>query len=199
MKLTVVFDDRVIIKDGIIYHVESEDWSLTQGNMHAVQWQDTSGHIEFNDGTPNQILYAESEVQLFSDFFDAYNARQVSKESIDSDYYTVGSLDVNTNTYEAVPKPLSTIQTEQVASIKRKANKLLQQTDWYVIRYYELGPSNPEGLVPVAVSTYRQQIRAVSHAACQALLAAEDFNAVVAVSDPVWPAEIDTDIYYLSE
>ena len=68
MKLTVVFDDKIIIKDGIIYHVDAEDWSLTQGNMHAVQWQDTSGHIEFNDGTVNQILSAESEVQLYSNF-----------------------------------------------------------------------------------------------------------------------------------
>ena len=198
MKLTVVFDDKVIIKDGIVYHVEAEDWSLTQGNMHAVQWQDTSGHIEFNDGTVNQILYAESEVQLYSNFFDVYNARQVSKESIDSRYYTVGALNVITNTYAAVPKPLSTIQTEQIADIKREANRLLKQTDWYVIRYYELGPLNPEGLVPVAVSTYRQQIRAVSHSACQAILAAADFNAVVALSAPAWPARIDTDTYYLS-
>jgi hypothetical protein len=38
-----------------------------------------------------------------------------------------------------------------------------------MIRYFELGPSNPEGLVPAAVSTYREQIRAASHSACQAL------------------------------
>ena len=202
MKLTVVFDDKVIIKDGIIYQVDAEDWSLTQGNMHAVQWQDTSGHIEFNDGTVNQILYAESEVQLYSNFFDsmqvAYASRDASLASIDERYYVLGGLNRSTNTYTSTAKDLTTIQTEQVADIKREANKLLQQTDWYVIRYYELGPLNPEGLVPVAVSTYRQQIRAASHSACQAILSAADFNAVVAVSAPAWPAVIDSNTYYLA-
>jgi hypothetical protein len=124
MKLTVVFDDKIIIKDGIIYQVEAEDWSLTQGNMHAVQWQDTSGHIEFNDGTVNQILYAESEVQLYSNFFDsmqaAYASRDASLASIDERYYVLGDLDRSANTYASTAKDLATIQTEQVADIKRK-------------------------------------------------------------------------------
>ena len=202
MKLTVVFDDKIIAKDGVIYEVDAEDWSLTQGNMHAVQWQDTSGHIEFNDGTVNQILSAESEVQLYSNFFDsmqaAYASRAVSLASIDERYYVLGDLDRSTNTYASTAKDLATIQIEQVADIKREANRLLQKTDWYMIRYFELGPSNSDGAVPAAVSTYREQIRAASHSACQAILAAADFNAVVAVSAPAWPAEIDTNTYYLA-
>ena len=171
--------------------------------MHAIQWQDTSGHIEFNNGTVNQTLYAESEVQLYSNFFDsmqaAYASRAVSLASIDERYYVLGDLDRSTNTYASTAKDLATIQIEQVADIKREANRLLQKTDWYMIRYFELGPSNTDGAVPAAVSTYREQIRAASHSACQAILAAADFNAVVAVSAPAFPAELDTDTYYLSE
>ena len=203
MKLTVVFDDKIIIKDGVIYEVDAEDWSLTQGNMHAVQWQDTSGHIEFNNGTVNQILSAESEVQLYSNFFDsmqaAYASRAVSLASIDQRYYVLGDLDRSTNTYASTAKDLATIQIEQVADIKREANRLLQKTDWYMIRYFELGPSNSDGAVPSAVSTYRQQIRAASHTYCTALLAASDFSAATSVADVSWPTEIDSNTYYLSE
>ena len=69
MKLTVVFDDKVIAKDGTLYHVESDDWTLTQGNLHAVQWNETAGHLEFKDSTVNQILTSESQVETYSSVF----------------------------------------------------------------------------------------------------------------------------------
>ena len=202
MKLTVVFDDKVIAKDGTLYHVDAEDWTLTQGVMHAIQWDGSAGQIEYNNGSPNQILTAESQVDLYNNYFvaleTAYASRAASLASIDQRYYVLGDLDRTTNTYASTEKNLATIQTQQIADIEGEANRLLQQTDWYIIRYYELGPSNPEGLVPSAVSTYRQQIRAASHAACQELLAASDFNTAVSATSPVWPAQIDSDTYYLS-
>lgn len=203
MKLTVVFDDKVIIKDANIYYVDAEDWTLTQTNIHAVQWDETTGSIEFRNGTANQILTAESEVSTYSAFYDSltatYAARTASFNSIDQRFYDIGDLNRSTNTYPTTAKTLSTIQTEQVAAIKREANRLLSSSDWYVTRYYELGPTDPDGAIPSAVTTYRQSVRTASHTACQAILAAADFNAVTSVATPTWPSPLNSDTYYLAE
>jgi hypothetical protein len=196
MKLTVVFDDKIIAKDGVIYEVDAEDWSLTQGNMHAVQWQDTSGHLEFTDNTANQALTSESQVATYSTFFDNYHARQISLNSIDQTYYTVGALDESTNTYAAVPKDLATLKAERIATVKTEANSRLKGLDWYIIRYLELGAANPSGAIPSAVTTYRAAVRSASNTACTAITNAADFNAVIALSEPSWPADLDATTYY---
>ena len=119
--------------------------------------------------------------------------------SIDTRFYTIGDLNRSTNTYATTAKSLSTIQTEQVAAIKREANRLLSSSDWYVIRYYELGPTDPDGAIPSAVTTYRQAVRSASHTACQAYLSAANFNAATSVSAPSWPTPLNADTYYLAE
>ena len=196
MKLTVIFADRTIFKDAGLHHaVDVEDWSLTQGNMHAIQWDGTAGHIEFTDGRGNQKLSDESEVSVYSAFFDAltaaYASREASFNSIDKRYYTVGDLNRTTNTYAAIAKPLATIQAEQVSITKSNANKLLAQTDWYVSRNQELGTA-----IPSDVSTYRAEVRSACNTTCTALLAASDFNAVIAVDEAAFPTELDSGAYY---
>ena len=204
MKLTVTWQDKSIEKDGVVHYVDDEDWTLTDTNVSLVVWEDTAGRKMFSSGDViKQYLTAESEVSVYSTFFDAHAAklaaRQASYDSIDTRFYTIGALNRATNTYAFTPKSLSTIQTEQVAAIKKEANRLLAKTDWYVIRYFELGPSNVDGAVPAAVSAYRQQIRAASHTYCTSLLAAGDFNAAISVANVSWPAELDSNTYYLSE
>ena len=197
MQLTVIFADRTIQKDGVVHHaVDVEDWSLTQGNMHAIQWHDTAGHIEFTDGsTGNQKLSNESQVSVYSAFFDAltaaYASREASLNSIDTRHYTVGDLNRTTNTYTAIAKSLATIQAEQVSITKNNANRLLAQTDWYVSRNQELGTA-----IPSDVSTYRSEVRSACNTTCAALLAASDFNAVIAVAEAAFPAPLDPDTYY---
>ena len=199
MKLTVVFDDKLIAKDGTLYHVEPDDWTLTQGNLHAVQWNETAGHLEFKDDTVNQPLTSESQVAAYSTFFDNYNARQISRNSIDLTYYTVGALDESTNTYAAVAKDLATLKAERIAAVKTEANFRLNRLDWYIIRYLELGAANPDGAIPSAVTTYRAAVRSASSTACTAITDAVDFNAVTALSEPSWPADLDATTYYLSD
>lgn len=202
MRLIVVFEERIIEKDDVCYKVDIEDWTLTQSNIRYINWDGSKGAIAYTDDTISQTINNVSELSAYITFFAnleaAYASREASLNSIDTRFFTVGDLNRTTNTYVSTPKPLATIQAEQVAATKREANSLLGRTDWYVIRYFDLGPSNADGAVPVAVSTYREQIRAASHAYCTALLAANDFNAAISVSDVSWPAEIDTNTYYLS-
>jgi len=202
MKLIVVFEEQIIEKDGVCYKVDVEDWTLTQGNKRYINWDGSKGAIAYTDDTISQTIDNVSELDAYITFFvnleAAYASREASLNSIDTRFFTVGDLNRTTNTYVSTPKSLATIKTEQVAATKRQANSLLGQTDWYMIRYFELGPSNTDGAVPAAVSTYREQIRAASHAYCTALLAANDFNAAISLGDVSWPAEIDTNTYYLS-
>ena len=51
MRLTVVPSDKIIIKDGKEYKVT--DLSYLDSNIHAIQWYDDKGEIEYVDGTPN--------------------------------------------------------------------------------------------------------------------------------------------------
>ena len=204
MKLTVIWQDKSIEKDGVIYYVDDEDWTLTDTNVSRVVWVDTAGRKMFSSGAvKKQYLTAESEVSAYSTFFDAHAsklaARQASYDSIDTRFYTIGDLNRVTNSYASTAKSLATIQTEQVAAIKREANRLLSSSDWYVLRYYELGPTDPDAAIPSAVTTYRQAVRTASHTACQAYLSAADFNAVTSVSAPTWPAPLDANTYYLAE
>lgn len=53
MKLSVIFDDARITKDGLGYVVMLPD----QPQIWAIQWQDGAGHIEYRDAaTLNQVI-----------------------------------------------------------------------------------------------------------------------------------------------
>lgn len=54
MKLTIIPVDGAVYENGICY--SNLIWSGTPSNVHALQWQDTSGWIEFNNGSENQII-----------------------------------------------------------------------------------------------------------------------------------------------
>ena len=54
MKLTVVTSDLTVIKDNEAYIVA--DLSHLDKNIHAIQWQDTTGEIEYLDSTPNLVI-----------------------------------------------------------------------------------------------------------------------------------------------
>jgi hypothetical protein len=68
MKLTIVVPDGIVGIDGEFREL---DLSELPPNIHAVQWASVSGHIEFNDGTPNEII---NSIDMFSDLVAAWNA-----------------------------------------------------------------------------------------------------------------------------
>ena len=69
MRLTIVPEDRLIGIDGIFYQDIQQDLSWIPSNVYAVQWSDSSGEIEYNDGTPNEIIsdlgiYAQAQTDF---------------------------------------------------------------------------------------------------------------------------------------
>ena len=54
MLLTIIPSDGAVYEDGLCYAPLT--WDGTPSNVHALQWQTSSGWIEFNDGTPNEDI-----------------------------------------------------------------------------------------------------------------------------------------------
>ena len=56
MRLTIVTETSTVGKDGVFY----DDLNLTQcqipNNVWALQWDESSGHIEFNTSIPNEDI-----------------------------------------------------------------------------------------------------------------------------------------------
>lgn len=54
MKLTIIPADLAVYENGVCFL--DLVWEGTPSNIHALQWDNNSGWIEFNDGTPNQEI-----------------------------------------------------------------------------------------------------------------------------------------------
>jgi hypothetical protein len=53
MKVTIIPTDGVVQVDGRAIKLDLTDM---QPNIHAVQWDGTTGHVEYNDGSPNALI-----------------------------------------------------------------------------------------------------------------------------------------------
>lgn len=57
MRLSVIFDDELVMKDGVGYRVTLPD----EPDVHAIQWAGETGEIEYRDQhTPNEAIDDES-------------------------------------------------------------------------------------------------------------------------------------------
>ena len=63
MNVTIVKEDKMVLIDG---EAMNFDFVLPT-NVWAVQWNGTSGEVEFNDGTPNEAITDFSAYQSFVD------------------------------------------------------------------------------------------------------------------------------------
>ena len=67
MKLTIIKEDELVIKDG--NDLRPIDMSGLAANFWALQWDGSSGEIEFTDA-PNQTITSISDYQFMVDRFD---------------------------------------------------------------------------------------------------------------------------------
>jgi hypothetical protein len=67
MKLTIIVPDSQVGIDGAFRRVTLPNL----GDIHAVQWDGTNGHIEYSDGTPNALI---SDIDDFSNIVELWNA-----------------------------------------------------------------------------------------------------------------------------
>ena len=62
--VTVVPSDKVIIVDGNPLQFETAfDLESGHNGVHAIQWHEGKGHIEFEDGSPNKELEGEDDYE----------------------------------------------------------------------------------------------------------------------------------------
>ena len=100
MKLTIIPLDGAVYKNDISYL--SLSWEGTPLNIHALQWKDSKGWIEFKDGLPNE------DIDSLPDW--VFNAIAAWQQAYDEEHKE--------------PLPPSAKENKGQASI------LLQDTDW---------------------------------------------------------------------
>ena len=70
MRLTIIPGDKAIGIGGEFLLKIQEDLSWIPSNIHAVQWYETWGEIEYNDGFPNEKI---EELGIFEQAIEDYN------------------------------------------------------------------------------------------------------------------------------
>ncbi len=74
MRVTVIYDDKFIKVDnkGMFY---PDNWPFKEKNIHAIQWYDDHGELEYKTREPNKHLSDQSEIQKYIDFFQVEYAK----------------------------------------------------------------------------------------------------------------------------
>jgi len=70
--LTIVKDDSFVAVDG--FALEPIDCSSLASNIHAIQFDGTNGHVEYNDGTANLAITAISAYSAITDLWTSAKA-----------------------------------------------------------------------------------------------------------------------------
>lgn len=69
MRITIVTSNNHILINGQGLSDIQQDLSWIPSNVHAVQWYDTYGEVEYTDGTPNEII---EELGIYEQAIDDY-------------------------------------------------------------------------------------------------------------------------------
>jgi hypothetical protein len=134
MRLSIIPSDGTVCENGVCYTHLS--WEGTPSNIHALQWFDDNGWLEFNDGTPNEEI---TTLPLW-----AASAEQ--------------AWDAAAN---PPPPPAPTPEQTQ-AQNKATAMQLLQETDWSELPSVSDPTSSPHLLNRAEFVAYRDQVRAIA-------------------------------------
>lgn len=77
MNITIVKEDKVVMIDG-----EGLNFDFTlDDNIWAIQWNGTTGEVEYNDGAPNLTLESFSDYQYLVDGYNTENQRVADEEA----------------------------------------------------------------------------------------------------------------------
>tara|TARA_R110000824_G_scaffold101901_5_gene241944 strand:- start:1790 stop:2212 length:423 start_codon:yes stop_codon:yes gene_type:complete len=74
--LTIVKDDSAVSVDGV--GLGEIDCTSLASNVHAVQFDGTNGHIEYNDGTETEAI---TSISAFSTITDAHAAKITANDT----------------------------------------------------------------------------------------------------------------------
>ena len=70
MRLIIIPADKLISIDGQTISQIQQDFSWIPSNIHAVQWYETWGEIEYTDGSPNEKI---EELGIYEQAVDTFN------------------------------------------------------------------------------------------------------------------------------
>jgi hypothetical protein len=70
MRLIIIPVDKLISIDGQGISQIQQDFSWIPSNVHAVQWYETWGEVEYTDGLPNEKI---EELGIYEQAVDTYN------------------------------------------------------------------------------------------------------------------------------
>ena len=117
--LTIIKDDKFVSVDG--YGLELAEVSLP-ANVHAVQWNGSSGHIEYNNGTENEAI---SSIDAYSTITNNHATKKAALEKEEADAeaalteakktYSYKRLYDETTSYASVGDQLDQLYKDMVA------------------------------------------------------------------------------------
>jgi hypothetical protein len=72
MRVTIIPSDKWIRRDDIVVNLPK--WNFDDSNIHAIQWYDTEGEIEYEGRPtpPNEIITDASILKPYLDALDLY-------------------------------------------------------------------------------------------------------------------------------
>lgn len=135
MRLTIIPSDGAVYENGVCYL--GLTWSGTPTDVHALQWQDVVGWIEYKDGKPNE-------------------------EITELPPWAISAQDAWYAAANPPPSPPPTPEEIQVTN-KTEAVYLLQQTDWAAtVDITDPQYSNPYLGNQDAFLSYRSDVRKIA-------------------------------------
>lgn len=79
MRLTVIYDDHYISVDGYGIHFV-DNWPFDDENIHAIQWYDDHGELEYKNTDPNLQFTDYIRVEKYLTHFDREKERILEEE-----------------------------------------------------------------------------------------------------------------------
>lgn len=144
--VTVVPSDKVIIVDGNPLQFETAfDLESGHNGVHAIQWHEGKGHIEFEDGSPNKELEGEDDyegqIAYYVGLYDDEAARLAKVEA----------------EAEKAAEELYNSEEQRWIRLRAKRNELIAETDYLMMDDY---PITDE--CRAAFEAYRQALRDIT-------------------------------------
>jgi hypothetical protein len=123
MKVTIIPEDRWIRRDGT--QANLPNWSFDDANIHAIQWDDAKGEIEYN-GSPkrrNDSFTSAAVIAPYLAALDAYLASIPEPEPTEPapnytafwDALLASSVYASIRTQSMASLPMNTLATEFIA------------------------------------------------------------------------------------
>jgi hypothetical protein len=81
MKISIIPSDKTVVVDGRGFKIS--DVSFIDPSIHAIQWKDTKGHIEFVEDE-NGLKPLNQSIDDFSPYQPAFDQWQVEKDKYDA-------------------------------------------------------------------------------------------------------------------